>query len=112
MKSETSSGDVALVAILRGVLPSRAVAIGNVLYEAGFRRIEVPLNSPAPFASIAALADCRMPDLIVGAGTVLDPDDVRRTQDAGGRLIVSPNTRAEVIRRAVQLGLEVIPGFA
>jgi 2-dehydro-3-deoxyphosphogalactonate aldolase len=112
MKSETSSGGVTLVAILRGVLPSRVVAIGNVLYEAGFRRIEVPLNSPDPFASITALADCRLPDLIVGAGTVLDIDDVRRTQDAGGRLIVSPNTRAEVIRRAVQLGLEVIPGFA
>jgi 2-dehydro-3-deoxyphosphogalactonate aldolase len=112
MKSETSSGDAALVAILRGVLPNRVVAIGNVLYEAGFRRIEVPLNSPDPFASITALADCRLPDLIVGAGTVLEVDDVRRTQDAGGRLIVSPNTRAEVIRRAVQLGLEVIPGFA
>ena len=53
-----------------------------------------------------------MPDAIVGAGTVLNVDDVRRTQDAGGRLIVSPNTRPEVIQHAVQLGLEVIPGFA
>src|SRR3981189_2938867 len=69
MKSETSSGSVALVAILRGVLPSRVVAIGNVLYEAGFRRIEVPLNSPDPFASITALADCRVPAFVVGHGS-------------------------------------------
>jgi 2-dehydro-3-deoxyphosphogalactonate aldolase len=107
-----ASGGSALVAILRGVLPNRVVAIGNVLYEAGIRRIEVPLNSPDPFASITALADCRLPDLIVGAGTVLNADEVRRTQDAGGNLIVSPNSRAEVIRCAVQLGLAVMPGFA
>jgi 2-dehydro-3-deoxyphosphogalactonate aldolase len=112
MRFETASDDVSLVAILRGVVPDRIVAIGSVLHEAGFRRIEVPLNSPEPFASIRALANCRLPDLIVGAGTVLTVDDVRRTQDAGGRLIVSPNTRAEVIQHAVQLGLEVIPGFA
>ena len=112
MKSEAASGESALVAILRGVLPNRVVAIGNALYEAGIRRIEVPLNSPDPFASISALADCRLPDLIVGAGTVLEVDQVRRTQDAGGRLIVSPNSHAEVIRCAVQLGLQVMPGFA
>jgi 2-dehydro-3-deoxyphosphogalactonate aldolase len=112
MKSEAASGESALVAILRGVLPNRVVAIGNALYEAGIRRIEVPLNSPDAFASITALADCRLPDLIVGAGTVLEVDQVRRTQDAGGRLIVSPNSHAEVIRCAVQLGLQVMPGFA
>src|SRR5581483_6945313 len=107
-----SADEVALVAILRGVTPERVVEIGNVLYEAGFRMIEVPLNSPDPFASIAALASCNRPDCIVGAGTVLNVADVQRTQDAGGNLIVAPNCDPEVIRRSVQLGLRVIPGFA
>src|SRR5690348_15229677 len=101
-----------LVAILRGVAPERVVGIGDVLYEAGFRMIEVPLNSPDPFASIAALAACNRSDWVVGAGTVLSVEDVHRTQRAGGRLVVTPNCDPEVIRCAVQLGLQVIPGFA
>ena len=101
-----------LVAILRGVAPERVVGIGDVLYEAGFRMIEVPLNSPDPFASIAALAARNRSDWIVGAGTVLSVEDVHRTQRAGGRLVVTPNCDPEVIRCAVQLGLQVIPGFA
>jgi 2-dehydro-3-deoxyphosphogalactonate aldolase len=101
-----------LVAILRGVAPERVVGIGDVLYEAGFRMIEVPLNSPDPFASIAALAACNRSDWVVGAGTVLSVEDVHRTQRAGGRLVVAPNCDPEVIRCAVQLGLQVIPGFA
>lgn len=104
--------DVAMVAILRGVLPERVVGIGNVLYDTGFRLIEVPLNSPDPFASIAALAACNRPDWTIGAGTVLNVEDVRRTHAAGGRLIVAPNCDAEVIRSAVALGMQVMPGIA
>jgi 2-dehydro-3-deoxyphosphogalactonate aldolase len=104
--------DAALVAILRGVDPGRVLEVGDVLYAAGFRMLEVPLNSPDPFASIAALAACKRDDWIVGAGTVLTVEDVQRTHRAGGRLIVSPNCDPAVIRCAVQLGLQVMPGFA
>ena len=112
MASGSSANSAALVAILRGVIPERVVGIGDVLYAAGFRMIEVPLNSPDPFASIAALAACKRPDWIVGAGTVLTVADVQRTQAAGGRLVVAPNCDPEVIRSAVQLGMQVMPGFA
>ena len=112
MASGSSANSAALVAILRGVVPDRIVGIGDVLYAAGFRMIEVPLNSPDPFASIAALAACNRPDWIVGAGTVLSVADVQRTQAAGGRLVVAPNCDPEVIRSAVQLGMRVMPGFA
>ena len=112
MASSSSANGAALVAILRGVVPEQVVRIGDVLYSAGFRMIEVPLNSPDPFASIAALAACNRPDWIVGAGTVLTVADVQRTQAAGGRLIVAPNCDPEVIRSAVQLGMQVMPGFA
>jgi 2-dehydro-3-deoxyphosphogalactonate aldolase len=112
MASGSSANSAALVAILRGVVPDRIVGIGDVLYAAGFRMIEVPLNSPDPFASIAALAACNRPDWIVGAGTVLTVADVQRTQAAGGRLVVAPNSDPEVIRSAVQLGMRVMPGFA
>ena len=112
MASGSSANSAALVAILRGVVPERVVGIGDVLYAAGFRMIEVPLNSPDPFASIAALAACNRPDWIVGAGTVLTVADVQRTQAAGGRLVVAPNCDPQVIRSAVQLGMKVMPGFA
>jgi len=112
MKSEAQTSKIPLVAILRGVAPGRVVEVGNVLYDAGFRTIEVPLNSPEPFASIAALAACGRADWTIGAGTVLSVDDVRRTQEAGGRLVVAPNCDPDVIRCALQLGLQVLPGFA
>ena len=112
MAADSSVNSAALIAILRGVVPDRVVGIGDVLYAAGFRMIEVPLNSPDPFASIAALATCNRPDWIVGAGTVLTVADVQRTQAAGGRLVVAPNCDPQVIRSAVQLGMRVMPGFA
>lgn len=112
MTSGSAAHGAALVAILRGVTPERVVEVGDVLYAAGFRLIEVPLNSPDPFASIAALAGCNRPDWVVGAGTVLNVADVQRTQAAGGRLVVAPNCDPEVIRCAVQLGMQVMPGFA
>jgi 2-dehydro-3-deoxyphosphogalactonate aldolase len=112
MTSQLTNREPKLVAILRGVLPQNVVAIGDILYEAGIRKIEVPLNSPDPFASITALAKRSLPGLTVGAGTVLDIDQVRRTHEAGGRLMVSPNSHGPVIEHAVELGMEVMPGFA
>jgi 2-dehydro-3-deoxyphosphogalactonate aldolase len=112
MQSELLSQDDALVAILRGVVPQRVIGVANVLYEAGIRIIEIPLNSPDPFESISALAGGKLPDCLVGAGTVLNTDDVRRTQTAGAGLIVSPNINAEVIAAAARLNMQVLPGVA
>jgi len=112
MQIESVVGESAIVAILRGVEPARVVEIADVLCAAGIRIIEVPLNSPDPFASIAALAAARGSDCLIGAGTVLDMDAVRRTHAAGGRLIVAPNSDPEVIRGALQMGLQVLPGIA
>ena len=107
----SDAADTSLVAILRGVLPERVVEIGEVLFDAGIRAIEVPLNSPDPLTSIAKLA-ARRSDWTVGAGTVLNADDVRRTHEAGGRLIVAPNCNTEVIREALKFGMRVMPGVA
>ena len=112
MRLESAVGDSALVAILRGIEPARAVATAGVLVAAGIRIIEVPLNSPDPFASIAALAASHGSECLIGAGTVLDPDAVRRTHAAGGQLIVAPNSDPEVIRCALQMGMQVMPGIA
>ncbi|MGA2779530.1 MAG: 2-dehydro-3-deoxy-6-phosphogalactonate aldolase [Steroidobacteraceae bacterium] len=101
-----------LVAILRGVTPERVVVVANALYDAGIRMIEVPLNSPDPYASIARLADCGRTDWLIGAGTVLNVGEVERTHAAGGRLVVSPNFNGEVIRSALQLEMRVMPGIA
>ncbi len=86
-----------LVAILRGVAPTEIEAIGTALIEAGFGMIEVPLNSPEPFESISILAKRFGDNAIVGAGTVMAPEEVDRVIDAGGRLIVSPNMNPNVI---------------
>ena len=99
-----------LVAILRGLKPEDAGAIGEALVEAGFRIIEVPLNSPEPFQSIERMAKRFGADVLVGAGTVLDPADVGRVGDAGGRLIVMPHGDLAVVKRAVELGLACTPG--
>jgi 2-dehydro-3-deoxyphosphogalactonate aldolase len=108
---DASSGELDLIAILRGVRPERVADIGDVLYEAGIRAVEVPLNSPDPFASIGKLA-ARRSDWTVGAGTVMNADDVRRAHTAGARLILSPHFDAAVIACALQLGLQVMPGIA
>ena len=100
-----------LIAILRGLEPNNAVAIGEALVAAGFRIIEVPLNSPQPFVSIERLAKT-FPDAMIGAGTVLEPRDVDRVRDAGGRLIVMPHSDPDVITRARNLGLSCTPGVA
>ena len=101
-----------LVAILRGIRPDEVVAIAGTLHAAGIGAIEVPLNSPDPLESIARLARAYGDRCLCGAGTVLDPDQVDRVAAAGGRLIVTPNTDAAVIARAVARGLVAMPGFA
>jgi 2-dehydro-3-deoxyphosphogalactonate aldolase len=101
-----------LVAILRGLEPVEALAIGEVLVEAGFRIIEVPLNSPLPFQSIEALARRFGGDCIIGAGTVLDPAAVARLEAAGGELVVMPHGDQDVIKAAKAMGLACVPGVA
>lgn len=99
-----------LVAILRGLRPGEAEAVGLAVFEAGIEAIEVPLNSPDPFRSIETLAR-RLPDTaLVGAGTVLSTADVDRLRDAGGRLLVSPNIDVEVMTRATRHGMVTMPG--
>ncbi|MCD9147422.1 2-dehydro-3-deoxy-6-phosphogalactonate aldolase [Pseudophaeobacter flagellatus] len=99
-----------LVAILRGVTPADVTAIAGRLIEAGILQIEVPLNSPDPLESIALLAQAFDDTALIGAGTVLTPQDVARVQAAGGRLIVSPDTNPEVIRASKAAGLVSYPG--
>lgn len=99
------------VAIIRGVTPPEAADIGRALFEGGIRIVEVPLNSPDPFSSIRVIADALGDTALVGAGTVIDPADVARVKDAGGRIIVSPNMSPAVIRATVQAGLVSSPGI-
>lgn len=104
-------GECPLVAIIRGVTPDEAEAVGDALYAAGFRIIEVPLNSPDPFESIGRLA-ARLGDrALIGAGTVLEPEQVAKVRDVGGRLIVSPNVSVPVIEAAVEAGMVSSPGY-
>ncbi len=100
-----------LVAILRGLTPETADDIGDVLVEAGFTLIEVPLNSPCPLESIARLAKRLEGRALVGAGTVLDVAAVEAVAEVGGTLIVSPNTNTAVISAAAAHGLIAVPGF-
>jgi 2-dehydro-3-deoxyphosphogalactonate aldolase len=98
------------VAILRGVRPEEVVPIAQAVVDAGWCVIEVPLNSPAPFASIARLSEALAADILVGAGTVRTPDEVDRVAESGGRLIVMPHADTAVIAHAVRRGLIVLPG--
>jgi len=101
-----------LVAILRGVHPDQCVAIGTVLAEAGFTVIEVPLNSPEPMRSIAMLAAALGTRALIGAGTVIEPQQVDAVAGAGGRLIVMPHADPRVVTAAKARGLAALPGFA
>ena len=100
-----------LVAILRGVRPEEVEGIGDVLLDAGFAIIEVPLNSPDPIESIRLLAKRCGDRALVGAGTVLDPADCARIAAAGGRLAVTPHADPEVVRAAKAAGMLAVPGF-
>jgi len=100
-----------LIGIIRGVTPDEIEAIGAAIFDAGIRIIEVPLNSPDPFKSIQRLADRLGDRVLIGAGTVLEPDQVAEVKAAGGRLIVSPNTNPAVIRASVAAGMIASPGY-
>jgi len=104
--------NIELVAILRGLTPERAPEVGAALVGCGFRTIEVPLNSPNPYDTIKLLSQAHDGNCLIGAGTVLTPAEVDRVHGAGGRLVVAPNCDAQVIRRAIELGMRVMPGIA
>ncbi len=99
-----------IIAILRGITLDEVAGVGDALYAAGIRIVEVPLNSPEPFRSIAALAARFQGRMIVGAGTVLDTESVDRVKSAGGQISVSPDCNAQVIARAAERNLVPLPG--
>jgi 2-dehydro-3-deoxyphosphogalactonate aldolase len=101
-----------LIAILRGVRPDEVVAIGEELVAAGFTLIEVPMNSPDPLDSVARLVAALGDLAMIGAGTVLTVDQVAAMRDAGGRMVISPNTNSDVIRASAAAGLVSLPGIA
>lgn len=101
-----------LIAILRGVKPEEILDVGQVLVDAGFRIIEVPLNSPEPLSSIEKLTGRFGDRILTGAGTVLDPAAVPAVKAAGGRVIVMPHANAQVVQAARSHGMYALPGFA
>lgn len=107
----TALAQLPLVAILRGIRPDEIEAAADALVEAGFRLIEVPLNSPDPLASIEKLARRVGDRAIVGAGTVLTVDQVAHVHDVGGAMIVSPNTDVAVIAESARRGMVSLPGY-
>ncbi|NMZ67046.1 2-dehydro-3-deoxy-6-phosphogalactonate aldolase [Pseudomonas oryzihabitans] len=109
---DTYLKDLPLIAILRGVTPDEIVAVGRALYDAGFRVIEIPLNSPQPYESIRRLTAELGESCLIGAGTVLTEAQVAEVDAAGGRLIVSPNANLAVIRASKAAGLVSAPGVA
>jgi 2-dehydro-3-deoxyphosphogalactonate aldolase len=100
-----------LIAIIRGVTADEVEGIGDAIYEGGIRIVEVPLNSPEPLKSIERLAKKFGERMLVGAGTVLDPADVSRIRDVGGRIIVSPDANPQVISAAASADLVSSPGY-
>jgi 2-dehydro-3-deoxyphosphogalactonate aldolase len=99
-----------LVAILRGLEPAKAVDTAQAIFDAGIDAIEVPLNSPEPFRSIESIAKVLPGTALIGAGTVLTPEDVRKLNGCGGRLLVSPNIDAEVMQAAARFAMVTMPG--
>ena len=99
-----------LVAILRGIRPAEIEGVVDVLVDAGFEAIEVPLNSPEPFAAIEKARRLAPASCLIGAGTVLEVDQVDRLASVGGNLLVTPNVEPAVIRRAVEHGMVTMPG--
>ena len=112
MTLEDALAECPVVAIVRGIHPDEILDHAQALYKAGVRGIEVPLNSPEPIESIRRVSEAWSGRMVTGAGTVLTAARVDEVAKAGGRIIVSPNTSCEVIRRAVKLKLDPAPGFA
>jgi 2-dehydro-3-deoxyphosphogalactonate aldolase len=112
LRLDDALAECPVVAIVRGVRPDEILAHAEALYAAGIRGVEVPLNSPQPIDSIRRLAAAWGERMALGGGTVLTAAAVDEVGQAGGRIIVSPNTSCEVIRRAVELGLDPAPGFS
>jgi 2-dehydro-3-deoxyphosphogalactonate aldolase len=108
----TMAFDTPLVAILRGLAPADAPAIGAALFDAGFRLLEVPLNRPGALEAIRILAAMAPSDAVVGGGTMLSVDHVEQVHAAGGRLLVAPNCNTAVIRRGADLRMLCAPGVA
>ena len=104
--------EMPLIAIIRGITSAEATDVVGVLYQAGFRIVEVPLNSPDPIRSIEQIASTFGDRMLVGAGTVLDPAEVEAVCDAGGQIIVSPNTDPDVVRASVARDAVSLPGAA
>lgn len=104
--------DLPLIAILRGITPEDCVAVTEALFAAGFRMVEVPLNSPQALSSIKRIAHQFGERMLVGAGTVLTPYQVRQVHKSGGRLIVAPNTNLPVIQAGIEAAMITIPGAA
>lgn len=111
MTFDEAVAEAAVVAIIRGVKPEEAEAITGSLYDGGVRLVEVPLNSPEPLDSIRRMAAAFGQRMVVGAGTVLTPDDVAAVAEAGARFVVSPDTDTEVIAATLEAGLESMPGW-
>jgi 2-dehydro-3-deoxyphosphogalactonate aldolase len=103
--------DMPLIAILRGVRPAEVVEVAAALHDAGIRIVEVPLNSPDPFASIERLS-AMAERMVCGAGTVLNAEQVDLAVTAGSAIIVSPNTEPSVIRQSLVRGAIPVPGIA
>ena len=104
--------DLPLIAILRGITPEDCEAVTEALFAAGFRMVEVPLNSPQALRSIERIAHQFGDVILVGAGTVLAPEQVHQVREKGGRLIVAPNTNLPVIQAGVEAEMVTIPGAA
>jgi 2-dehydro-3-deoxyphosphogalactonate aldolase len=111
MQIENYLDQFPLIAIFRGVTPDEVVSVAEGVVDAGFRILEVPMNSPRPMESIALLAE-RFPDLLVGGGTVMSPDDAIAIAQAGGKLVLMPHSDPAVVRQAKQSGLLCVPGVA
>ncbi len=112
MDFKTTLQQSGLIAILRGLRPEQAQEIGERLYSAGFRLIEVPLNSPEPLESLRIMREALPDDCLLGAGTVMTTDQVDAVKEAGGQLIVMPHSDPQVIKRAKALGMVCTPGVA
>ncbi len=104
--------ELPLIAILRGIMPEAALPIGHALVDSGFRIIEVPLNRPGALDAISQLADRFGETCVIGAGTVMTPQDVGEVATAGGRLIVTPHGDVDIVRAAVDNGMWCLPGIA